>query len=148
MPIMAAHGQNDARVAARLLVSTAVDCIRDPAMARDREVALNNVYRLLEAFRLNPFFGMEAPTRRAQQGAAEMLAVTPPLERHVKDVRQALDQAIAAAFAGQTKQQAIDVVEKVLRGVVYPQDYAQPSQEEKNHVARFFEEVLQRLKFA
>lgn len=116
-------------------------------MAPNREVALNNVYRLLEAFRLNPFFGMEAPTRRGQ-GAAEMLALTPPLERHVKDVRQALDQAIAAAFAGQTKQQAIEVVEKVLRGVVYPQDYAQPSQEEKNHVARFFEEVLQRLKFA
>lgn len=147
MPIMAAHGQNDARVAARLLASTAVDCLRDPTRAGDWQVALNNVYRLLESFRRNPFFGHEAPTRRGPH-AAETLAFSQPMERHVREVRVALDQAIAVAFGGQPKEQAIEEIERVLRGIAYPQQYDEPQKDEIGRVTLFFEEVLQRLKFA
>src|SRR5437016_740491 len=116
MPIMAAHGQNDARVAARLLASTAVDCLRDPEHAGEWEVTLNNVYRLLEAFRVNPFFGHDTPMSQDPQ-AGETLAFQ-PIERHVQDVSRAIEQAIGVSFQGHTKDQAIKEVENVLRALV------------------------------
>lgn len=144
---MTAHGQNDARIAARLLASTAVDCLRDPTSAAEREVALNNVYRLLEAYKLNPFFGLEAPARQDVH-AGETFAQIQPMERYVNEVRLAIEQAIGAAFVGQSKQQAIDEVENVLRGIVYPQRYANPTQQQLSKATQFFQEVLSRLKFA
>lgn len=145
MPIMAAHGQNDARVAARLLASTAVDCLRDPASASRWDVALNNVYRLLEAFRLNQFFGLEAPTRRSAH-EPEALAFQ-PMERHVKEVSLAIDQAIGASFVGTTREEAISEIESVLRGIAYPARYDRPSEAQLGKATQFFQEVLNRLKF-
>lgn len=147
MPIMTAHGQNDARVAARLLASTAVECLRDPRIASDWEVALNNVYRLLEAFRSNPFFGVEVPTRKNPH-AAETLTFVQPMERHVREVRLAINQALANVFTNQPTQEAIEEIEKVLQGVAYPDKYVHPSQQQIGRATQFFEEVLRRLKFA
>jgi hypothetical protein len=146
MPIMTAHGQSDARIAARLLASTAVDCLRNPTAAAEREVALNNVYRLLEAYKLNPFFGLEAPAK-AKSTAGEALALTQPMERYVSEVSSAIAQAISTAFGGTSKQEAIDEVENVLRGIAYPQKYANPTQQQLNRATQFFQEVLSRLKF-
>ena len=53
MPIMAAQGQNDARGTARLLAIAARDCVSNPTVATEQTVVLNNVYRLLEAYRRN-----------------------------------------------------------------------------------------------
>ena len=86
MPIMAAQGKSDARDAARLLASTAMDCISNPAAAPERAITLNTVYRLLEAFRANQFFGLEVSSRQDPKGAAETLTLLPPMERHVKEV--------------------------------------------------------------
>ena len=147
MPIMTAHGQNDARIAAHLLATTAVECLRDPKVGPNWEVALNNIYRLLEAFRRNPFFGSESPTRKNPHGA-ETLTFVQPMERHVREVKQALDGAISVAFAGQSKEQAIEEVETVLRAVAYPQKYAEPSAQQVGRATQFFEEFLSRLKFA
>ena len=147
MPIMAAHGQNDARVAARLLASTAVDCLRDPATAGQWEVALNNVYRLLESFRINQFFGHEAPSRKSPHGAPETLSLVPPMERHVKEVRLALAKALDVTFADQPRDEAIVAVEKVLQGLAYPHKFGEPSHDELQRATRFFEGVLEHLKF-
>lgn len=147
MPIMAAHGQNDARVAARLLASTAVDCLRDPGRAAQWEVELNNVYRFLENFRANPFFGQEAPSKRTSAGAPETLSFVPPMERHVKEVRLALDRALNSIFVGQPREQAITELEKVLKGLAYPERFGEPSHNQLQKAANFFERVLQHLKF-
>lgn len=148
MPIMAAHGQNDARIAARLLANTAVDCLRRPEAAHQWQVALNNVYRLLETFRSNPFFGHEAPLTTSVRTAPETLALVPPAERHVNEVRLALERALAAVFANQPKDQAIRDIEKVLQGIAYPEKFAEPTAVELNRAERFFEEMLQQLRSA
>ena len=146
MPIMAAQSRSDARSAARLLASTARDCINEPEAAPERETALNNVYRLLEAYRVNTFFGLEPPTKRYPEGAAETLTLMPPVEQHLREVRDALEQARAVAFADQSKDHAIEAIANVLRAVTYPQEFKQPSEIDRNNATRFFEEMLDHLK--
>lgn len=148
MPIMAAHGQNDARVAARLLANTAMDCLRHPEGASQWQVALNNVYRLLESFRSNPFFGQEAPLPHTTHEAPETLALVPPAERHARDVRVAIERALEQAFPDEPRDQAIREVEKVLQGVAYPQKFEGPTQNDLERATHFFEALLRNLKFA
>jgi hypothetical protein len=148
MPIMAAHNRNDARGAARLLASAARDSIANPAVARDREVALNNVYRLLEAFRVNAFFDTDLSTRQYPQGAAETLTLMPPIQRNQEYVRDALESAIQSAFADQSRDRAIEIVENVLRAVSYPNDFQMPSVDDQRKAARFFDELLRNLQLS
>jgi hypothetical protein len=142
MPIMAAHEQNDARGAVRLLAVAAKDFIGDEPVALDREVALNNVYRLLEAYKAQAFFGLEAPAAQIPGDTAETLTLLPPTERHVQDVRDALDHALSATFGQQSAEQALGMVEKVLRAVAYPKEHEQPSGEDRRKAKRFFEELI------
>jgi hypothetical protein len=142
---MAADGRNDARGAARLLAHAAKECVENPNLAPAREVALNNVYRLLEAYKTNALFGHEPLARRYPQGSAAMLTLMPAAERHVVDVREAMEQAVGDVFANQPKKQAIESVESVLRAVVYPQNFGQPSEQERTKVANFFDRFLQHL---
>lgn len=148
MPIMASHEQNDARGVAHLLASTAVDCIRNPQIAPDSEVVLNNVYRLLEAYRVNALFGLESSDKHDPQDATETLTLLPPVERHIKEVRVALRYAITTVFEGRSKDQAILAVEDVLRRVTYPQPDQQPTKEERAKATHFFEQLLQHLNFS
>lgn len=145
---MAAHGQNDARVAARLLANTAMDCLRHPESASEWHVALNNVYRLLESFRSNPFFGQEAPLRHSTHEAPETLALVPPAERHMRDVRVAIERALQQAFPDEPRDQAIGDLERVLQGVAYPQRFEGPTQLDLQRATSFFETLLRNLKFA
>jgi hypothetical protein len=55
MPIMAAHGRSDARGTARLLANMALASIDNPRRGEPQEVALNNMYRLLQSFRKDTF---------------------------------------------------------------------------------------------
>jgi hypothetical protein len=96
----------------------ALNCIADPKPLKPQkevEVALNNVYRLLQAFRNDAFFGLELDAFPRSQGPAANLTLRPPVERNVRDVRNAIDQAISTAFPGRSRDQAIDAVEGVLR---------------------------------
>lgn len=142
---MAAHGRNDARIAARSLASTAKDCLGDPASGPAHAVALNNVFRLLEAYRVNSFFGLEPATSHAHAG--ESLLLIPPLEENVGEVRNVLDGAVATAFAGQSSDEAIAIIEGVLKLVAYP-ELGAPPDEEKTKTTHFFSEVVRRLQFA
>jgi hypothetical protein len=101
----------------------------------------------LEAYKLNPFFGLEAPAIADVHGA-ENLAFSQPMERYVREVSLAIGQAINAAFVGQPKHEAINEIEGVLRGIAYPFKYENPTQEQLEKATQFFQEVVSRLKFA
>jgi hypothetical protein len=142
MPITAVHEQNDARGAVLLLATAAKDFIGNVPVPLDREVALNNVYRLLEAYKSYAFFGLETPAVQSPGDTPETLTLLPPVERHVQDVRDALDRALSATFGEQPVEQALELVESVLRAVAYPEEHAQPSGEDRGKAKRFFEELV------
>jgi hypothetical protein len=146
MPIMATRGWDDARATARLLVKTALECIRDTNKGPQSEASLNNVYRLLEAFRVNPFFAYSGRDSREQAPGQNVLR-TAIRGRHVEDVAIALDEAVRAVFAGQSKDAAVQSVEAILRRIAYPEQQGVPSQEERARAAQFFETVSQRLSY-
>jgi len=143
---MATRGWDDARATARLLVRTTLECLRDINKAPDAAASLNNVYRLLEAYRVNPFFGYiqrDVPEGKPDQDAVR----TSIRDRHLSEVRTALEEAVNAVFQGESKDAAVQAVENVLRQITYPQHGA-PSTAERERVTRFFQEVSQRLTYA
>ena len=142
MPIMAAQGRNDARTAAWLLASGAKDCLENPAIAPAHATMLNNVYRLLESYRVNVFFGFERLT--SYQQPTDTISLVPPLEQHVGAVREVLDRALNTAFAGQSKNEAVELIKNVLKGVAHP-DFGAPSDADKTKVKLFFSEMAQHL---
>jgi hypothetical protein len=143
---MSAQQKNDARGTARLLALAASDCIRNPQpIPATREVVLNNVYRLLEAYRVTAFFGLEPSPRPYSARGTEAISLLPRAERHVKDVRVAMAAAQSVAFPGQSKDQAMTAVVRVLRGITYPEQFAKPSAEELAKAGSFFDEVIARL---
>jgi hypothetical protein len=141
---MAAHGRSDARGTARLLANMALDSINNPRRGEPQEVALNNMYRLLQSFRKDAFFGREAPAD-APVEASEKLTLRPPIERNVRDVRQALEGATAVAFEGLSKDNAIEVVESVLRWIAYPRTSIEPSAQDRARTVSFLRELVERL---
>jgi hypothetical protein len=142
MPIMAAQGRNDARAAAWLLASRAVACLENPAMASAQATVLNNVYRLLELYRVNAFFGFERVSGGRQP--SESISLVPQLEQHVGAVREALDRALNTAFVGQSKEEAVHTIGNVLKGVTQA-GAAAPSEKDKAKVKLFFSEMAQHL---
>lgn len=146
MPIMSAQQKNDARGTARLLALAASDSIRNPpAIPATREVVLNNVYRLLEAYRVTAFFGLEPSPRPYSAPGAEAISLLPRVEHNVRDVKIAMEAAQAIAFPGQSKDQAMEAVARVLRAIIYPENSAKPSNEELANAGQFFDEVVARL---
>jgi hypothetical protein len=144
MPIMAAHGQSDARGTARLLANMALSSISHPESSESQEVALNNMYRLLQSFRTDRFFGHEAPASR--QTPTEKLTLRPPEEQNVRQVKEALQQATEIAFTGESKDAALEAIERVLLWIVYPAKVSQaPSESDRSRTATFFRELVARL---
>jgi hypothetical protein len=146
MPIMAAQGRSDARGAARLLASLAINCIDNPKLAREQLVALNNIYRLLESYRGNVFFGQEPPREQPKQNASQKLTLKVPIERHVKEVRDAFEGARKVIFAEDTKEHAIETIEQVLRSIASSNvKNVRASVADKAKATAFFKEVVERL---
>lgn len=144
MPIMASHGRSDARGTARLLATMALASIDNQKRGASQEVALNNMYRLLQSFRTDVFFGQEIP-HNSREIAAERLTLRPPEEQNVRQVRDALEQATRIAFNDQSKDKAIEVIERVLRSIAYPKKASQPSAADRTQTATFFRELVERL---
>jgi hypothetical protein len=115
------------------------------ASATSREVVLNNVFRLLEAYRVNAFFGLETRAKPFPGRPTEVISLLPRAERHVKEVKIALAEAMAVAFPGQPKDEAISVLERVLRGITYPNEFDKPSDDDRIKAGSFFDEVVTRL---
>jgi hypothetical protein len=102
------------------------------------------MYRLLQSFRNDVFFGQEADDTRPL-GALEKLTLRPPVERNVRQVREALEEATRIAFAGSSKNVAIEAVEKVLRSIAYPKRGEQPSAADRERAISFFRELVNHL---
>lgn len=146
MPIMASQGRSDARGTAQLLASMALDCIANPGIARDREVALSNAYRLLESYRVNRFFGSELPGQ-GYRTQAQRLTLRRPVERHVKEVRDALEHARKAAFGDASKDEALRRLESVLRSLAYPDtENEEVSADDQRRAALFFKALVDHLR--
>jgi hypothetical protein len=145
MPIMAAHSRSDARGTARLLAAMALASIDNPKRGEPEEITLNNMYRLLQSFRRDTFFGREVLQESRPRSAAEKLTLRPPIERNVREVRKALEEAAATAFHGRSEDEAIEAVEKVLRWIAYPKKTDQPSDDDRTRTVSFFQELIGRL---
>lgn len=145
MPIMAAHGRSDARGTARLLATFALASVDNPKRDEPEEVTLNNMFRLLQSFRKDAFFGRETSDESRPQSAAEKLTLRPPVERNVREVRQALEEATATAFEGRSRDAAIETVENVLRWIAYPKKSGRPSEDDRTRTMSFFRELISRL---
>jgi hypothetical protein len=123
----------------------ALASINNPNVGEPQEVALNNMYRLLQSFRKDAFFGQEILSGSQSQSAPDRLALRPPVERNVREVREALDQATKVAFGGQSRDQAIETVESVLRAIAYPAASELPSPDVRARVISFFRTLVERL---
>ena len=132
MPIMAASDQNDARGSARVLANLVIKSIEGPR-ARDFNIAaLNNLFRLLEAYRSHRFVGSEYEPRSAR--GPEVLTLLPPTERHVADLRRALSDALDVAYKGEHHEDALNSIENVLRSAAKKE----PAREEERRRASAF----------
>jgi hypothetical protein len=145
MPIMAAHARSDARGTARLLATIALASIDNRKGGEPEEVALNNMYRLLQSFRKDAFFGLDTTESSRAQSSAEKLTLRPPVERNVREVREALEQAVATTFKEQSKDDAVETVEKVLRWIAYPSNNNEPSDFDRTRTRLFLRALIDRL---
>jgi hypothetical protein len=145
MPIMASHARSDARGTARLLATHALASIGNPKLGEPEEITLNNMYRLLQSFRRDAFFGREVSGETRPRSPAEKLTLRPPVERNVREVRRALEEAASTAFKGQSQDEAIDAVERVLRWIAYPKKNDRPSEVDRTRTVSFFRELIGRL---
>lgn len=145
MSIMAASEWSDDRSTTLLMAREALECLRDQSKVAAAAVVLNNVYRLLEAFKGNPFFGY-VPEEPVDTPDLEWASVA--MEPHVADVRYAIEEALKAAFAGQPHENSIEAVENVLRALVAPKRHPALQPAEKERAECFFSELSQRLAFA
>lgn len=119
MPIMAAHERSDARGSARLLANAAIKCVDDGSAPPHQLTSINNLYRLLESYRCHRFLGFEYEPRFER--GAEALTLLPSAERHVLDLRDALEKAFREVYQGEDIDRAVGSVEDVLRSVAYPE---------------------------
>jgi hypothetical protein len=137
MPIMAASESSDARRAARLLARATENFLIQPSASHDQEVALNNMYRLLERFRTNLFFGKEPPSSPREAGR---LTLMPPTERYVKEVSLALQRAVQSVFEDKERDSAVQFVEDYLRLALRAGGKRDPGQDdEKTRVLTFLQ---------
>jgi hypothetical protein len=145
MPIMAANAQSDARGAAWLLVSAAQKYIDDPRNVPQSWDALNNVFRLLEAFRKNVFFGPRPlPVKNYAPHGLAMLSIMPSSQRHLSEIRDAMEVALSSSFSSTPKDQAVEKIESVLRAVAAPDKY-EVSEEDRKNAKLFFSNLLKQL---
>lgn len=149
MPIMASHDLNDARDTTHLLASMALRCIDEPESGPDQDVALNNVFRLLESYRTNTLVGVEYPPFLPQNEAdADVLDMQRSAsERHLEDVQDAIAVALAAAFIGSSRDEAILKVENVVRALALPPP-RRYSADELRQATTFFRQLVEKLAVA
>lgn len=143
MPIMAANDQNDVRGSARVLASTAKKSIEEDLASSRYVSALNNFYRLLEAYRSHRFIGFEYEPRSAR--GPEALTLLPPMDRNVVDLREALDLAFKEIYGDQDWNAAVDSVENVLRSAAFPEKEASAPKYDRERASAFLKTFIDNL---
>jgi hypothetical protein len=140
---MAAHDENDARGSARVLASNVRKSIDNLDGPPKHLSALNNLYRMLEAYRSHRFLGFEYEPSSPR--GPEALTLLPPAERHVLDLRVALDRALDHVYGDTEREQALDLVENVLRAVAYPESGGAVAEEDRKRVSAFLKFFIDNL---
>ncbi len=115
MPIMAVVDRSDARASARVLAKTAKRCIDGELEPKTHMVTLNNLFRLLNAYRAHGFAGYKYEVRSPR--GPEALTLMPAVNRHVVDLGGALDRAIADTYDDMSRDEAIEQIDLVIQRV-------------------------------
>jgi hypothetical protein len=144
MPILATESRDDARGSARILALKASACLANRDSGASKEVVLNNVYRLLEAYKNDVFFEAGAANSESSLESSDFFSEY-SRETHLADVRGAITSALEAVFGTRSVAQIIGRVEDVLRSVAYPDEYPSKSTEELKTTENFFDKVAMNL---
>lgn len=138
MPIMAVQDQNDVRGSTRVLANTAKRYINH-LPADDRHIpAMNGVFRLLKLYRASKLQGYEYQPRMDR--GPDAVYMRPATSRHVGDLREALDLALADAANGRPHETTIDAIQNALKGLAAKQ--APNDQDERQTVTIFLDSLL------
>jgi hypothetical protein len=73
-----------------------------------------------------------------------LMTVLPSSERHLAEVRDAMEMALEVSFAKTPKDEAIEKIVSVLRATLAPQKF-QTTPEDKEGARHFFSELLRQL---
>lgn len=140
MPIMSVVDRSDARASARVLAQTAKRCIGGELEGSTHRVELVNMYRLLNAYKAHGFGGYEYETRSPR--GPEALTLMPTMDRHVADLKVALDQAIQDSFGDRDLDGAIQEIDVVIRCVALSEV---PEVGLRDRTLRFLDSFIDRL---
>jgi hypothetical protein len=110
MSIISTYGADKSDILYRRFASLVSAYLDEPEAAKTpiAQIPLGNLYRLLEMFRYNAF---------ADQNRSGVLLIIPLQEEwHIK-IKRALGNALAVAYKGDPKDEAIDKIEAALKGL-------------------------------
>lgn len=144
MPLMAAYEQNDARDAARLLAIRTFEGLERSDPTPTVGNAINNMYRLLQSYRSHGFYGYLEQGRSEDEGSTTSLLTSS--DRHVGDLKRALDETFQTVFQGEDPGTAIDGMKGVLRKAAFPAAGGSPDPKDVARAQRFFSTFLEKLK--
>lgn len=136
MAIMSVVDRADARASARVMARTAQRCIDGELERRTHRIELAGIYRLLNAYKAHRFVGYEYEPRSSR--GPEALTLMPGMDRHVVDLRTALDAALADTFGEGNGEQGIEFV---ILSVSQPD----PPAEHATRTSRFLGAFIERL---
>lgn len=143
MPIMAAYEHSDARGSTRQLVGAVRSYVTGSYTRLDyQQVTLNNLFRLLEAYRSHGFQSYEYQSE--SERGPESLTLLPATDSNLAELRTAISEAISSAFRDASENDAVDRIENVLRAVAYP-DEEQSDPEDRARATAFLDTLAGKL---
>ncbi len=140
MPIMSVVDRSDARASARVLALTAKRSIDGQLEGRTHRTELVNMLRLLNAYKAHGFGGYEYEARSPR--GPEALTLMPTVDRHVVDLRFAIDDALRFTYGDGIQDEAIEQIDTVIRRVALAQT---PEEDARSLTIRFLDAFIDRL---
>lgn len=119
-----------------MLATSALNSL-DHAGAHPNEIELNNVYKLVAEFHVNPMFGVERSPINISAGE-ETLTIGIVGQSHTAEVRDAIRAALSSSFADGDDEMAIEKIKDVLRHLARPADYPDVDGAQVAQVRNFF----------
>lgn len=144
MAILSAQERADARGSAWFLTRSASRYLDGSPIDEAGRVVFINVFRLLESFRGNIFFGLGRSEFEHRVDGLNS-SFTGSTEGNLLDVRDALRGSIKAVFSGQDEESAVLSLENSLRKIVRPDKFGDAIVNDRRAVHAFFDEMLRRL---
>ncbi|MBD8471557.1 hypothetical protein [Sphingomonas sp. CFBP 8765] len=142
MPVMAVADQNDARGSAQVLARTARKCIDGTLQASTHRIALNNIYRLLHAYRSHGFAGYSYASRTLR--GPEALTLMPTPDRRVYLLADALERALSETYGNVPGGAVFDELDRVIL-VVAGNSKDELVDEQREKASRFLDRFAEHL---